>query len=98
MTQKNVLQIVYYDGQFNDTRMALAVACTAREKGATVLNHTEVIELIHDENTGQAIGAKIRDTLTGKVVDAYAKVIINATGPFTDDIRFVTVCCIEIDS
>lgn len=76
--------------------MALAVACTAREQGATVLNHTEVVELIHDESSGQAIGAKIRDTLTGKVVDAYAKVIINATGPFTDDIRFVTAVLLTL--
>lgn len=83
------MQIVYYDGQFNDTRMALAVACTAREEGATVLNHAEVVELIHDESTGKAIGARVRDTLSGKVVDTYAKVVINATGPFTDDIRCV---------
>jgi len=85
------VQIVYYDGQFNDTRMALAVACTAREQGATVLNHTEVVDLIHDESTGKAIGARVKDTMTGKVVDTYAKVIINATGPFTDDIRWVHV-------
>lgn len=79
--------IIYYDGQFNDSRLALAVACTAQAAGAMVLNHVEVINLIHDKETGKAIGAELRDNLTGKVTRAYAKSIINATGPFTDDIR-----------
>jgi len=79
--------IVYYDGQFNDSRLAIAVACTAQAAGATILNHAEVIDLIHDKNSGQAIGAKVRDTLTGKTTQVFAKKIINATGPFTDDIR-----------
>jgi len=79
--------IVYYDGQFNDSRLAIAVACTAQAAGATILNHAEVIGLIHDKNSGQAIGAKVRDNLTGKTTQVFAKKIINATGPFTDDIR-----------
>lgn len=79
--------IVYYDGQFNDSRLAIAVACTAQAAGATVLNHVEVVDLIHDGKNGQAIGAKVRDNLTGKSTKVYAKKIINATGPFTDDIR-----------
>ena len=79
--------IVYYDGQFNDSRLAIAVACTAQAAGATVLNHAEVTDLIHDENNGQATGAKLRDNLMGKTTQVFAKKIINATGPFTDDIR-----------
>lgn len=79
--------IIYYDGQFNDSRLAVAVACTAQAAGATVLNHAEVFRLIHDPKTGHAIGAHIRDNLNGKVTQVYAKTIINATGPFTDDIR-----------
>jgi glycerol-3-phosphate dehydrogenase len=39
-------QIVYFDGQFNDARMAVALACTAALGGATVANHTEVTGLI----------------------------------------------------
>jgi glycerol-3-phosphate dehydrogenase len=79
--------IVYYDGQFNDSRLAVAAACTAREEGAVVLNHAEVISLIHDEESGRVTGAKVRDTLTGRKVDVFAKHIINATGPFADDVR-----------
>lgn len=77
---------MYYDGQFDDARLAVSVACTARDAGATVINHAEVIGLVHDEN-GKAVGAKVKDTLTGKTTVAYAKTIVNATGPFTDDIR-----------
>jgi glycerol-3-phosphate dehydrogenase len=79
------LQIVYYDGQFNDSRLAVAVACTAQAAGATVMNHAEVIKLIHED--GRVVGAHVRDTISGKVTKVYAKTVINATGPFTDDIR-----------
>mmetsp|Transcript_2052 Transcript_2052/g.6639 ORF Transcript_2052/g.6639 Transcript_2052/m.6639 type:complete len:596 (+) Transcript_2052:1662-3449(+) len=78
--------IVYYDGQFNDSRLAVAVACTAKQQGAVVLNHTDVVELLHDKD-GKVAGAKIRDNLTGKKARVYAKHVINATGPFTDDVR-----------
>ena len=73
--------IVYYDGQFNDSRLAVAVACTAKEQGAVVLNHTEAVELLHDKD-GRVTGAKIRDNLTGRKARVYAKHVINATGPF----------------
>ena len=107
--------IVYYDGQFNDSRLAVAVACTvgidldrralarpdslthplalraslvrqAKERGATVLNHVEAVELLHDKS-GAVVGARIRDNLTGKKTRVHAKHVINATGPFTDDVR-----------
>lgn len=41
-----VLQIVYFDGQFNDSRMNVALACSAAHGGATITNHTEVLSLI----------------------------------------------------
>ena len=42
----HTLQIVYYDGQFNDARLNVALACTAALAGATVLNHARVTKLI----------------------------------------------------
>ena len=39
-------QIVYYDGQFNDSRLNVALAQTAALAGATVLNYAEVTRLI----------------------------------------------------
>ena len=40
------LQIVYYDGQFDDSRLCLALACTAALAGAAVANHTEATKLL----------------------------------------------------
>ena len=41
-----MLQIVYYDGQFDDSRLAVSLACTAALAGATVLNYVEVTRLL----------------------------------------------------
>lgn len=38
--------IVYHDGQFNDSRLAVVLACTAAAAGAAVLNHAEVTQLL----------------------------------------------------
>lgn len=39
-------QIVYYDGQFDDSRLCIALACTAALAGAAVTNHTEATRLL----------------------------------------------------
>lgn len=79
--------VVYYDGQMNDSRLNVAIACTAALAGAALLNHAEAVSLNKDPKTGSIIGARIRNNLTNKEFDVYAKVVINATGPFCDDIR-----------
>jgi glycerol-3-phosphate dehydrogenase len=83
----NTLQIVYYDGQFNDARLAVSLACTAAARGAVVLNHATVTSLIKDQTTGKVSGATIRDELTGNSYAVHADVVINATGPFADKVR-----------
>jgi glycerol-3-phosphate dehydrogenase len=87
MLQGNKLcgAIVYYDGQHNDARMNLAIALTAAREGARVANHVEVLHLIKEKDIIK--GAHVRDVLTGKEWNIFAKVIVNATGPFTDSIR-----------
>jgi len=77
--------IVYYDGQFDDSRLNVALACTAAHAGATVVNHTRVIKFHKDGE--RVIGVRARDMLNGNEFDVYAKTIINASGPFTDDVR-----------
>ncbi|CAA6662632.1 unnamed protein product [Spirodela intermedia] len=79
--------VVYYDGQMNDSRLNVGLACTAALAGAAVLNHAEVISFIKDDLTGRIIGARVRDNLSGKVFDTYAKVVVNAAGPFCDALR-----------
>lgn len=74
--------IVYYDGQMNDTRMNLAIVLTAAQSGATTCNRVEVVELLKNEQ-GQTSGAVLRDVLTQKEWKVNAKMVINATGPFT---------------
>ncbi|KAL6552821.1 Glycerol-3-phosphate dehydrogenase sdp6, mitochondrial [Orobanche hederae] len=79
--------VVYYDGQMNDSRLNVALACTAALAGATVLNHAEVISFLRDGGTGRIIGARIRNNLSGNEFDTYAKVVVNAAGPFCDLVR-----------
>ncbi|KAK9464530.1 FAD dependent oxidoreductase-domain-containing protein [Lipomyces arxii] len=82
--------IVYFDGSQNDSRMNTAIALTAVEKGATVVNHMEVTELTKDAATGRVNGAVVqdRDSNAGKIT-IKAKGVINATGPFSDAIRML---------
>ena len=87
-SKKRVLRgaVVYYDGQFDDARMNLAIALTAAEQGAAVVNHVEVTGLTKEN--GKLSGATLRDRLDRRRVGCVsAKVVINATGPFTDKIR-----------
>lgn len=79
--------VVYYDGQMNDSRLNVGLACTAALVGAAVLNHAEVISFIKDEFGERIIGARIHDNLSGKEFDAFAKVVVNAAGPFCDSVR-----------
>lgn len=82
--------IVYYDGQFNDARLAVTLAVTAALAGATVLNHVEATGLLKDKDTGRVTGASVRDALTGRTTDVYARQVINATGPFADGLRHLS--------
>lgn len=78
--------VLYYDGQFVDSRMAVAIALTAQRAGAIVANHVEVTALLHD-HAGKVAGAKVRDGLDGQEWDIHARVVVNATGPFADSLR-----------
>ncbi len=77
--------VLYYDGQFHDARMALSLALTAEQHGATIINHVAVTNLIKKD--GKIAGAELTDSLTGESWSVQAKGVINATGPFADRIR-----------
>ena len=77
---------IFYEGQHNDSRTATYIALTAAEHGACVTNYTEMVEVIKDSN-GKAVGVKVKDNISGKVFDVYAKSIVFAGGPFTDHMR-----------
>lgn len=77
--------VLYYDGQFHDARMALSLALTAENHGATIANHVAVTGFFRQN--GQIAGAELTDSLNGETWRLKAKGVINATGPFADQIR-----------
>lgn len=77
--------VVYHDGQFDDARLAVNMAQTAIEQGATVLNHFKVKQL-NKSDKGKINAVVAIDTETKKEYTLSAKVVINATGVFTDEV------------
>lgn len=77
--------VIYHDGQFDDSRLAINLAQTAVEKGACVLNYTKVINLLKDDKN-QVTGVLVEDKETGEKKEIKGKVTINATGVFTNSI------------
>lgn len=76
---------IYYDGQFDDARMAITLAQTAAGLGAVVLNYLRVASLV--KKNGLVRGVIARDEETGNEMEISAHAIVNATGVFTDSIR-----------
>jgi glycerol-3-phosphate dehydrogenase len=77
---------VYYDGQFDDARLLIHMVATAFEQGATLLNYVEVTGLTKDAQ-GFVDGVNARDVENGNEFRAAAKVVVNATGAFSDQLR-----------
>jgi glycerol-3-phosphate dehydrogenase len=81
--------VIYYDGQFDDTRLLINLAQTACEHSATILNYTHVFGF--RKNAHEMIDAvNFSGEETGQVFQVEAKVVINATGAFCDRVRQMT--------
>lgn len=78
--------VLYYDGQFDDSRMNVALIRTAIREGAKCLNRTELTAFAKNE-AGNLVGGTVRDIETGESYNVTATAVINATGPFCDAIR-----------
>ena len=80
---------VYYDACTDDARLTIANAIAARQLGASVMNHTEVVEMIRER--GKAAGVVARSSHSGERRSVRARVVANATGVwqnvFDDDQR-----------
>ncbi len=80
--------VLYHDGQFDDARLAIHLAMTAADHGATIINYMSVEGLIKANN--KVCGVLLKDGLTNvsssPTYEVKAKAIINATGVFTDSI------------
>jgi glycerol-3-phosphate dehydrogenase len=77
--------VMYHDGQFDDSRLALNLAQTAVEQGAVVLNYFDVISFIKSGN--DIAGVIANDTIGNRSFEIKAKVVVNATGVFSDSIQ-----------
>lgn len=75
----------YYDASTDDTRLTLAVAMDARDRGAVLLNHTEAVRLVIEHDL--AVGIEALDVLTGASTTLRAPMIVNASGPWSDAFR-----------
>ncbi len=78
--------VLYYDGQFDDTRLLIDLVRTAHDQDAAVLNYARVTSLVKDAG-GKINGVEIDDVLTGEKFSVNARVVINATGAFCDAVR-----------
>ncbi|MDA9660427.1 glycerol-3-phosphate dehydrogenase/oxidase [Flavobacteriaceae bacterium] len=76
--------VIYHDGQFDDSRMAISLARTACELGATILNYVEVKQLTKENDL--ISGLEAIESESEKKFLIKGKVIINATGVFSDSV------------
>ncbi len=76
----------YWDASTDDVRLTLANVVSAAEGGAVTLNHASVSAFLHDGN-GAVTSARVTDHATGASGDVRARVIVNATGPWSDGTR-----------
>jgi len=78
--------VVYHDGQFDDARLALALARTAVDHGAAVANYLRATRFVYDA-AGRASGVGAVDAESGAELTIRARAVINATGIFADELR-----------
>ncbi len=78
--------VVYYDGQFDDTRLLINLAETAAEQGATLINYVGVVAITKGPD-GFINGVVASDQETGQQWTIGARVVVNAAGAFSDSVR-----------
>ncbi len=77
--------VLYFDAQFDDARLAIALAQTFAEHGGAPLNYARVTGL--RKRDGRVCGAVVRDEESGEEFEIAAKCVVNATGVFCDRVR-----------
>ena len=77
--------VKYWDGQFNDARLALALARTAATHGALLVNYCRATDLVFEH--GKVSGLQCLDGETGVAVTLKARCVVNATGVWVDELR-----------
>jgi glycerol-3-phosphate dehydrogenase len=78
--------VIYYDGQFDDSRLLIHLAATAADQGAVLLNYAPVVEITRGAD-GFADGVVAVDSESGQRMKIAAHVVVNAAGIFADQVR-----------
>lgn len=77
--------VMYWDAQFNDTRLAVTLAKTAAMHGALLVNYCRAVDLKYD--AGRICGLVCEDTETGASINIRAGCVVNAAGVWVDELR-----------
>jgi len=86
--------VLYYDGQFDDARLLIHLVWTAFEHGAALLNYARVSSMSKN-TTGLVDGVVVQDLESGRELRLSARVVVNATGAFADQVRELAAPGIE---
>jgi glycerol-3-phosphate dehydrogenase len=78
--------VVYYDGQFDDSRLLINLVQTAGEQGAALVNYAQVTAVTRGSD-GTVDGIVATDLESGREFPVRARVVVNATGAFADNVR-----------
>lgn len=82
--------VVYHDGQFDDSRLAVNLAQSCVESGGCPVNRMQVVGVLHGAD-GCANGVRVKDLMSGGVFEVKSKAVVNATGIFVDHIMEMDV-------
>jgi glycerol-3-phosphate dehydrogenase len=77
--------VIYHDGQFDDARLAVTLARTLAEQGGVPVNYVRVTGLLRA--AGLVCGVRALDEETREEIEVQARVVVNATGVYTDALR-----------
>lgn len=80
--------VIYHDGQFDDSRLAINLAQTITDNRGFVINYMKVTGLLKSDD-GMVEGVVIVDQETGKAYPVKAKAVVNATGVFVDQVNLL---------
>ena len=87
MLPENILNGAGYYAEYrtDDARLTIEVLKTALNYNAKIINYTAAKEFIYEDN--RVVGAKVKDTFSGEDYDIKAKYVVNACGPWVDELR-----------
>lgn len=78
--------VIYQDGQFDDTELLIDIASSACHHGVCLINYMNA-ESFHKDESGRITGIQVRDLETDQAYAVQGRAVVNATGPFCDQLR-----------